>query len=138
MSQNETHTRSKSYSSSSNGSKPSQDYGSSSNPSSPRMSNGNNNNFRYSSSAYTQARHYASPEESDAVIPVFSTPTHMYLKQALNSTTYASPSPKQQYAPSPTQKQYFPTQQQQQQQNYNGTTNGTSNGYYEQRTAPLK
>lgn len=132
MSQNETHTRPKSYSSSSNGSKPSQDYGS--NPSSPRMSNGNNN-YRYSSSAYTQARHYASPEESDAVIPVFSTPTHMYLKQALNSTTYTNPSPKQQYAPSPTQRQYSPTQQQQQ-QNYSGTSNGVSNGYYEQRTAP--
>lgn len=129
MSQNETHTRPKSYSSS-NGSKPTQDY--SSNPSSPKMSN-NSNNFRYSSSAYTQTRQYASPEESDAVLPVFSTPTHMYLKQALNSTNYTNPSPKQQYAPSPTQKQYSPTQQQQ--QSYAGTSNGPSNGYYEQKTA---
>ena len=64
-----------------------------------------------------QPRHYATIEESDAVLPIFSTPTQMYIRQELNSQRYA-PSPKQQYTASPVQnhrsannQQYTATQQ---------------------------
>ncbi len=128
MSQNENYTRHQSFNCSNNsGSNP---HSSSQDgiPTSPK------NNHRYSSSANSQPRLYASPEESDAVFPVFSTPTHMYLRPELNSQRYNTQSPKQQYAPSPVQTHYSATQKQQHNQN---TPNGTQqqftpNGYYEQ------
>lgn len=84
------------------------------------------NSYNYSSSS---TRRYATPEESDAVLPTFTTPTYMYIKQELNQR-HAIPSPKQQYASpsasSPAQQQQGYTTQQQQ-KNYNTTP--TTNGY---------
>lgn len=130
MSQHEDYTRRQSYSSnSSNSNQPR-----SSKDGVPTSNTSPKSNHRYSSSAYSQPRHYASPEESDAVLPIFSTPTHMYLKQQLNFKNYNTSSPKQQYAPSPVQTHYSATQEQQ--QHNQNTTNGpqqqsTTNGYYE-------
>ncbi|KAI8647674.1 hypothetical protein BD408DRAFT_439118 [Parasitella parasitica] len=53
------------------------------------------------------SRRYATPEESDAVVPIFNTPTNMYLKKDLN--------PQQRYASTPPQPPP-PVQQQQHQQ----------------------
>lgn len=72
----------------------------------------------YSSSVNQGLRHYASPEESEAVFPVFSTPTHMYIVQELNGQPRGSP----QYTASPNMPaHYSPTQQQK--QTYSGTSN---------------
>jgi hypothetical protein len=80
-------------------------------------------------------RHYATPEESDAVLPVFNTPTQMYIKQELNQR-FATPSPKQQYAStsaasSPAQQQHYSGSQAQQAftQQSKTYTPPTTNGY---------
>ncbi|KAG2195689.1 hypothetical protein INT47_012910 [Mucor saturninus] len=87
----------------------------------PVMANTPKTSHRYSSSAH-QPRHYASPEESEAVFPVFTTPTQMYIVQELNQQPRGSP----QYTASPKMPtQYSPTQQQQQQQQQQQTYSGT-------------
>ncbi|KAI8326866.1 hypothetical protein BD560DRAFT_442579 [Blakeslea trispora] len=47
-------------------------------------------------------RRYATLEESEAVVPVFTTPTDMYLRSELNSQTKYAPSPNQRPMYSPT------------------------------------
>lgn len=97
MSQQETYTKQESYKSSSYMTEANNTYRNfpTNDHSSPKSQN------RYSSpaqsplrtpSAQQQSRHYATPEESEAVLPVFTTPTHMYLRQELN--------PQQRYSPS--------------------------------------
>ncbi|RCH91752.1 hypothetical protein CU097_005053 [Rhizopus azygosporus] len=47
-------------------------------------------------------RHYASPEESDDAIPIFTTPTNMYIRDELNPRPrFTSPRPRHQYTYSP-------------------------------------
>ncbi|KAK4517596.1 uncharacterized protein ATC70_000936 [Mucor velutinosus] len=76
--------------------------------------------YRYSTGEYPKtssriSRRYATPEESDAVFPIFNTPTNMYLRKELNS-----------------QQRYAPTSQQQQQPSvYN---NSSSTKYYSKPT----
>lgn len=131
MSQETSYTRQRSYSSSNNTSKPlrssdtTNSYGTSTSP---------KTGHRYSSSANGNlTRHYATPEESEAVIPIFSTPTHMYLRQELNAQSRGSPqytatpqytSPKQ----TPAQPPYSPTQP------YSSTQQ--KNGHYEPAKPP--
>jgi hypothetical protein len=78
-------------------------------------------------SAQQQSRHYATPEESEAVLPIFSTPTHMYLRQGLNPqqryspsqaaySSPASPNNTQYNSTTSARQNYSSTQQQQQQQ----------------------
>ncbi|KAI8063134.1 hypothetical protein BDF21DRAFT_455458 [Thamnidium elegans] len=119
MSQETSYTRQRSYSSSNSNSTPKPPRG----PDGPSYSSTSpKTGHRYSSSANGKlTRHYATPEESEAVIPVFSTPTHMYIRQELNAQPRGSPvytaSPKY-TAPTatPTTQPYSPSQQQQQQQ----------------------
>lgn len=43
-------------------------------------------------------RHYASPEESDDPIPIFTTPTNMYIREELNPRPrFTSPRPRNSY-----------------------------------------
>ncbi|KAI9484095.1 MAG: hypothetical protein EXX96DRAFT_500791 [Benjaminiella poitrasii] len=75
--------------------------------------------FRYSSQPRA-SRRYATPEESEAVFPVFTTPNDMYLKFDFNSqSNYGSPSQQQKttYHSSPSSQSSNP------QQNYNNNYN---------------
>lgn len=74
--------------------------------------------YRYSTGEYSKtstriSRRYATPEESDAVFPVFNTPINMYLRKELN--------PQQRYAP---------TSQQQQQQQQQPVYSSSSTKYH--------
>ncbi|KAF1807745.1 hypothetical protein FB192DRAFT_1270892 [Mucor lusitanicus] len=60
--------------------------------------------YRYSTGEYPKtssriSRRYATPEESDAVFPIFNTPTNMYLRKELN--------PQQRYAPTSQQQPVY-------------------------------
>ncbi|GAN08448.1 conserved hypothetical protein [Mucor ambiguus] len=70
--------------------------------------------YRYSTGEYPKtstriSRRYATPEESDAVFPIFNTPTNMYLRKELNSQQRYAPTSQQQqpvYNNSPSTKYY--------------------------------
>ncbi|GAA5802004.1 hypothetical protein HPULCUR_007464 [Helicostylum pulchrum] len=149
MSQETSYTRQRSHSSSNSNNVPKPARG----PDGPSYSSTSpKTGHRYSSSANGKlTRHYATPEESEAVIPVFSTPTHMYIRQELNAQPRGSPvytaSPKytaptaptasaKYTAPTaPTAQPYSPAQQQQ--QTFSGNAkNFASNGYQESSKPP--
>lgn len=135
MSQETSYTRQRSYSSSNSNNVPKPARG----PDGPSYSSTSpKTGHRYSSSANGKlARHYATPEESEAVIPVFSTPTHMYIRQELNAQPRGSPvytaSPKY-TTTTPTAQPYSPAQQQQTPSG--NAKNFASNGYQESSKPP--
>jgi hypothetical protein len=143
MSQQETYTKQESYNSTTNPYIAEANY--SYNNFQANAHSSPKSQHRYSSPAQSplrappapqQSRHYATPEESEAVLPVFSTPTHMYLRQELNPQQRYSPSQPGFSSPSPSsnnthynsaanaRQNYSSTQQNQQQQSY--TKSGAS------------
>lgn len=88
--------------------------------------------FRYSTQSYptsVPSRRYATLEESEAVLPVFNTPSNMYLQQEYNTQRYPQPQPHQQN----------PYNMYSNQQNYNQNLNSSSpytNDYRSSRNTP--